>query len=130
VVGGRYTLRDLTAPVTAPPDCEQLTANAVRCPAVGVTGSSLDLGPGNDSATVSTAIPTALTGADGNDVLTAGSGDDTLSGGAGNDTLRGSGDDSLTGSAAANRLTVGWAPTSSVGGRQRRARRQRGRGGR
>src|SRR4051794_30912434 len=53
---------------------------------------SVDLGGGNDTFTTqSVAVPLALAGNDGNDVLTGGGGNDVLAGGAGNDTLIGGG---------------------------------------
>ena len=112
--GGFYTLRDTNAPVVPGAGCETVTVSQVRCASAGVADSNLDLGPGNDIATVSTAIPTTLQGGIGNDRLTGGNGADELDGGDGNDTLLGGNNhdtldgglntDSLNGGAGADGL--------------------------
>jgi Ca2+-binding RTX toxin-like protein len=62
---------------------------AVDCPTNGVTKIVLNLGPGDDVASVSQAIaiPTTLNGGTGNDALFGGGGVDKFDGGAGDDEI-------------------------------------------
>ena len=94
----------------------------------GVFQSALDSGPGSDTMSVPTTIPTTLTGGTGDDKLTGGNGGDTLLGGDGDDVLLGSGgadtldggldDDSMTGSAGPDvHVGGGGIDTASYAGR-------------
>jgi hypothetical protein len=58
---------------------------AVSCEAAGVTRMEIDLGDGDDHATVETILPLHLVGGDGNDVLYSGLGDDLVETGPGDD---------------------------------------------
>ncbi|HEX2234621.1 MAG TPA: calcium-binding protein [Thermoleophilaceae bacterium] len=58
---------------------------AVSCETAGVARMSLDLGDGDDHATMETILPVHLAGGDGNDVLYGGFGDDLLETGPGDD---------------------------------------------
>jgi hypothetical protein len=63
--------------------------NAVDCPLAGVSKIQLDLGDGNDIASVNqnVTVPVVFNGNGGNDGLFGGSGVDTFNGGAGDDNL-------------------------------------------
>ena len=68
------------------------------CPAAGVQAVRVDLGARDDTATVSLAIPVAISGGPGSDELRGGSGADQLGGDDGDDTVAGGdGPDVLTG---------------------------------
>ena len=70
-------------------DCAFVDSESVDCPTAGITQIILDLGDGDDVASVSPAIPipTTLLGGNGNDALFGGGGIDTFDGGAGDDEL-------------------------------------------
>src|SRR5262245_95708 len=63
--------------------------NSVDCPRAGITTILLDLGPGNDTASVSPAIniTTVFNGGDGNDAFFGGGGFDIFNGDAGDDNI-------------------------------------------
>src|SRR5919204_6043118 len=69
------------------------SGNTATCNGSGVGRIAVDTGPGSDSATIETSVPssvsTSLLGGDGNDTLVGGNGDDTLNGQGGDDTLVG-----------------------------------------
>lgn len=87
------------------------TGNAVEvfCDTDGVTGVTIQLGPGEDRAVYGLAdLPGSLEGADGADTLTGGGAADALDGGQGNDALDGgAGDDVVNGGDADDKLTGG-----------------------
>src|SRR5262245_58516574 len=70
-------------------NCAFVDSESVDCPANGITRIILDLGDGDDVASVSQAIaiPTTLLGGNGNDAMFGGGGVDTFDGGAGNDEI-------------------------------------------
>jgi Ca2+-binding RTX toxin-like protein len=90
-VGADVVLRDLGDTMTAGVGCFQLAANAVRCPAAGVTRLVVNTGNLNDRLNNTTAIAGVVNGGTGNDTLIGGSRNDTLRGGFGNDTMLGNG---------------------------------------
>src|SRR5215210_2637039 len=103
VTGTAITLTDAGAPITPGTACTRVDANTVRC-----TGSTLSaaLGDGDDTATVTGALPAHLDGGAGDDTLTGGDAADTIEGGPGADLLSGgAGADRLYGDGAA--LVVG-----------------------
>src|SRR5262249_31490507 len=57
---GFYTLHDNGARITPGAGCMAVNGHEVRCAATSITGSWLDSGAGNDTVTVSTAIPTTI----------------------------------------------------------------------
>jgi hypothetical protein len=77
-----------------------------RFPLDDVTGLSVALGAGDDSATFSSLrVPVTVSGGDGDDTISGGRADDSLDGGAGNDALSGkSGRDTLSGGTGNDRL--------------------------
>jgi Ca2+-binding RTX toxin-like protein len=90
-----YTLVDQGAAVTAQPACT-LFASTGLCPVAGIIGFTLSVGDGADSVTNTTAVPSTLSGGDGNDSLAGGFGNDILRGNKGVDTHSGGpGDDYL-----------------------------------
>jgi hypothetical protein len=113
--GGVVTYRDTRA--TPGRGCVAVAAATVRCPLAGGgrVEADVQLGDGNDSATITPAAnllvtvsagagddvitsPGIVEGGPGDDTLTGTEGDDGLSGGPGNDVLRGlGGDDGLVG---------------------------------
>lgn len=116
---GAASIQD-SAPLTAGPGCESISATKVDCQLAGVTSASFMLGDGADQFTLSTlmlpvvvnggpgddtlgpaaATPAVLSGDAGNDTINGGDGNDQLSGGDGNDTIQGQpGDDRIEGGA-------------------------------
>ncbi len=114
-VGANFVFTDVL-PVTAGAGCAAVTANSVSCPAAPSTGITVNLGDGDDQATIDASVTTigvSINGQDGldtitggdntedtiigdnfggppsNDVLTGRGGDDRMIGGPGNDTLDG-----------------------------------------
>ncbi|GIF23941.1 Ca2+-binding RTX toxin-like protein [Actinoplanes tereljensis] len=88
-VGANFVLRDLGDTMTAGPGCVRIAANAVRCPAAGITRLAVNTGNLNDRVNNTTTTTGLLTGGPGNDVLIGGPGSDVLTGGFGNDTMIG-----------------------------------------
>jgi Ca2+-binding RTX toxin-like protein len=90
-LGANFVLRDLGDTMTAGPGCFQLAANAVRCPAAGVTRLVVNAGNLNDRVNNTTTTTAVFNGGAGNDTLIGGPANDILRGGAGNDTMLGNG---------------------------------------
>ena len=90
-VGASFVLRDLGDTMTAGAGCFQQAANAVRCPAAGVTRLVINTGNLNDRINNTTTTAGVLGGGSGNDTLIGGARNDVLRGGLGNDTLLGNG---------------------------------------
>ncbi len=92
---------------------------ALDFPADQVNSIYGDLGVGNDTVSIDSAItvPATLIGGAGNDTLTGGSGDDQIQGNDGNDTLSGgAGIDTLDGGAGNDGITGGAADDDLQGG--------------
>jgi RTX calcium-binding nonapeptide repeat (4 copies) len=110
--GATITLSDAGATIAPRAGCTAVDAHTVRCAGSAV---STALGDGDDTATVTGALPAHLDGGAGADRLTGGSGSDTLDGGAGADVLSGgAGDDRLSGDGPA--LVVAGGDDRLVGG--------------
>jgi len=69
--------------------CEKIDDATVQCPLGGVTSVDLNLGTGDDVASVSAdvTVPVVFNGGPGNDGLFGGGGNDTFIGGTGNDNI-------------------------------------------
>ncbi len=81
---------DAGATIDAPdPVCVEISAHEAHCTAALVPALALQLGDGNDRASVDVDIDGLLSGGTGDDTLTGGSGDERLNGGSGNDVLDG-----------------------------------------
>jgi Ca2+-binding RTX toxin-like protein len=121
---GRLTINDDVAPSGPASSCEVTDYGATYCDWNPSAGVRVDLGDGNDSATVSSDVPThapfAISGGAGNDsmdvpyagdlaiVLDGGPGDDKLGGGAAADALSGGdGRDEITARGGADALDGG-----------------------
>jgi Ca2+-binding RTX toxin-like protein len=79
-------------------DCTPVSSTVASCPAIGVKFLSLDLGIGNDAASIATATAATIHGGVGDDMLNGGPGPDTITGDAGSDTISGAeGNDDLDG---------------------------------
>jgi Ca2+-binding RTX toxin-like protein len=88
-------------------------------PAAGITQILMELGDGNDRATIDSriTIPALLDGGAGNDTLQGGGGDAILIGGAGNDVLYGGlGHNLMIGGTGANRIAGGNAGDILIAG--------------
>ena len=97
-------------------DCAQIDAAHVTCPRHGATAITVDLGDGNDKATLATTDGVTVLGGAGDDTITGGPGGDDLEGGDGNDTIHGGdGRDVLIGGAG-NDLLYGDGGADNVNG--------------
>jgi Ca2+-binding RTX toxin-like protein len=86
--------------------CTTVTAQTVTC--TGVVQLTIRVRDGDDTVTLSTNLPSALFGQQGNDTLNGGTSSDILRGGDGNDVLNGNeGNDALIGEAGDDLLTGG-----------------------
>jgi Ca2+-binding RTX toxin-like protein len=94
----KVTVTDTTAPLTATNGCQSVGPHTATCTkSYGFTSVDIQLGDGDDAATVGPLGSTGIFGGPGNDVLTGsdggndlfkgGTGDDTISGRGGNDRL-------------------------------------------
>jgi Ca2+-binding RTX toxin-like protein len=117
VSGATVTLADPGATIAPRGGCTAVDAHTVRCAGSAVSAA---LDNGDDTATVTGALPVHLDGGAGADRLTGGSASDTLEGGPGADVLSGgAGEDRLAGDGPAlavagggdDRLIGGRAPT-------------------
>jgi RTX calcium-binding nonapeptide repeat (4 copies) len=81
---------------------------AVSCESTGVARMAIDLGDGDDHATLQTILPVHVVGGDGNDVLYAGFGDDLVETGPGDDLAFGdAGNDRVLGDTGRDSLDGG-----------------------
>lgn len=94
------------AAVAAGAGCKSTGPREVSCSATGITSIAVELGDGDDSASVSLfSVPVAIDGGPGNDMIAGGAMSDRLVGGPGSDTISGGwGDDLLDGGAGGDRL--------------------------
>lgn len=107
-IGSAYQVRDNTG-VAAGAGCTAISANEVRCSRLGISTIRLELGPGNDNATVATvgSERAEIYGQDGQDVMISMFGNDLIDGGAGDDQADAAqGDDTLLGGSG-NDLLIG-----------------------
>jgi hypothetical protein len=105
---GAATMATAPGLLDVPPgDCTG--AGPVDCPALAVTGVSVDLGDGNDTFSAGDGVPAAtVAGGGGSDTLDGGPAGDTLRGNGGADTLRGGdGPDRLVGGPGADAFDGG-----------------------
>ena len=92
-------------------------AQAVTCPAAGVTSVDVDAGDGADGVNALIALPALLVGGAGDDALTSAGGADTLQGGPGSDSLEGGdGPDTLDGAEDGDSLDGGAGDDILAGG--------------
>ena len=81
-----------------------------------VTSVVVNAGEGNDIVSLSSAIPGAINGDAGNDLLRGGRGDDEISGGAGNDIVYGGGGDDDIDGGEGNDYLIGGAGADNLSG--------------
>jgi hypothetical protein len=104
VVAAAGAVTDAGAPLTAGPGCAR-QGGGVVCP--GALRLDAQLGDGDDSLALATALPAEVAGGAGNDSLRGGGGSDTLIGGDGDDAIDGgSGRDWVDGGAGADMLAL------------------------
>lgn len=112
IAGTTITLADPGAPITPGTGCTAAAGGTVQCSGTALAAA---LGDGNDSATVTGALPSHLDGGAGDDVLAGGTAGDTIEGGAGADNLGGgAGADVISGDGPA--LLVGGGDDRLAGG--------------
>ena len=92
--GTDFLLSDPGAAIAATAPCAG-SGSAATCPSAGIIGFTVSGGDEADSLKNTTAIPSTLSGGDGNDALEGGSAGDTLRGNQGIDTLSGRGGNDL-----------------------------------
>ena len=90
-------MTDAGAPPVAGAGCLQaLALGGVTCASAAIARIQVELGDGDDSASVGAPLPAGITGGDGDDELTGGEGADVLDGGTGSDYADGGpGDDTI-----------------------------------
>ena len=115
--GSDVRFADAGAPLSAGTGCVQVGASEVTCTLTAGLRVQVDLGDGDDEATVAVAVGSKVDGGAGDDTLHGTRGADNLGGGDGADTLDGGdGDDNLDGGNDADTLTGGAGADSFDGG--------------
>jgi Ca2+-binding RTX toxin-like protein len=96
--GGRYTVTDTGAAISAGSGCSSVNANKVTCTSWGVDRIDVATNGGDDTITLNVGIFSSVNAGSGNDRLTGGPGKEWLFGDAGDDYLDGGlGSDWLSG---------------------------------
>lgn len=112
-------ITDSADTISAGANCTLASTHSVRCSHAKTNQILLNLGDGNDTASVSASVtkPSTLNGDNGQDTLTGGGGKDTLNGLAGFDGLSGGpGADQLSGGPGNDLLAGGDGDDSLTGG--------------
>ena len=106
--GSEARFVDAGAPLTAGAGCVQVGTSEVTCTLTSLLRGQIELGDGDDEATVALLSTTKVNGDGGNDLLRGTPGADDLNGGAGSDTLEGGdGSDDLDGGTDGDTLSGG-----------------------
>ena len=86
-------------------------AEVARAPLAGTDGIQINLGPGEDAATIESPLnlPATVTGGSGSDTITGGGGPDSITGGSEDDVIGGGGGDDVIESESGNDVVTGGA---------------------